>query len=94
MITERIGLPALLEQLAEECAELAQAALKYSRALRKENPTPKTEMECVKDLMEEAADVKLMVNLLDDAGVYDYKKVLDIMGDKLIRWNERLGEVK
>lgn len=30
-IVERIGEPAFLEQLAEECSELAQAALKTQR---------------------------------------------------------------
>ena len=58
-ILNRIGLPALLEQTAEECSELAQACLKYARLLRQENPTPKTEQECVCALMEEIADVKL-----------------------------------
>lgn len=32
-ILNRIGLPALLEQTAEECSELAQACLKYARLL-------------------------------------------------------------
>lgn len=38
-ISSAIGTPAVLEQLAEESAELAQAALKLSRKLRGENPT-------------------------------------------------------
>lgn len=41
-VLEMIGTAALLEQLAEESAELAQAALKMARKLRNENPTPKT----------------------------------------------------
>lgn len=45
-IVERIGEPAFLEQLAEECSELAQAALKTARKYRGENPTPKTIDEC------------------------------------------------
>lgn len=45
-----LGEPALLEQLAEECSELAQAALKLARKERGENPTPKTEEECVENL--------------------------------------------
>ena len=36
-IIERIGEPAFLEQLAEECSELAQAALKTARKYRGEN---------------------------------------------------------
>lgn len=42
-MTECIGVPAMLEQLAEECAECGKAALKLSRILRKENPTPVSE---------------------------------------------------
>lgn len=38
----QIGEAALLEQLAEECAELAHVALKMARIIRGENPTPKT----------------------------------------------------
>lgn len=39
---EYIGKAAMLEQLAEEAAELAQAALKCARIERGENPTPVT----------------------------------------------------
>lgn len=41
-VLEMIGTAALLEQLAEESAELAQAALKMARKLRNENPTTKS----------------------------------------------------
>lgn len=37
-IIEEIGEAAMLEQLAEECTELAKAALKMARIIRKENP--------------------------------------------------------
>jgi hypothetical protein len=47
-IVGKIGLPATLEQLAEECAELSQAALKLARLHRGENPTPVTEQEAAK----------------------------------------------
>ena len=40
MMIEKIGTSAKLEQLAEEAAELSQAALKLARVLRGENPTP------------------------------------------------------
>lgn len=55
-VLEMIGTAALLEQLAEESAELAQAALKMARKLRNENPTPKTHADCVSNLQEEIAD--------------------------------------
>lgn len=44
-VLEMIGTAALLEQLAEESAELAQAALKMARKIRNENPTPKSHAE-------------------------------------------------
>ena len=93
-IVEQIGLPALLEQTAEECSELSQACLKYSRKLRGENPTPKTELDCVVALMEEVSDVRLCIAQLDLAGLYDYTFVLNTMGDKLLRWHERLREAE
>lgn len=40
-IVERIGEPAFLEQLAEECSELAQAALKTARKYRSDKPAAK-----------------------------------------------------
>ena len=45
MMIEKIGEPAMLEQLAEEAAELSHAALKLARIIRGENPTPVTEVE-------------------------------------------------
>lgn len=57
MMIEKIGTPAMLEQMAEEAAELAQAALKLARVLRGENPTPVTEEKAWKHLVEEYTDV-------------------------------------
>lgn len=57
MIIERIGSCAMLEQMAEEATELAQAALKLSRILRGENPTPVTLDEAEKHVIEEYTDV-------------------------------------
>lgn len=60
-VIRSLGEPALLEQLAEECSELAQAALKMARLERGENPTPKTLDECFEEIIEEMADVKLCI---------------------------------
>lgn len=49
--------PAMLESLAEECTELAQAALKTARLIRGENPTPITQEEAKANLREEFTDV-------------------------------------
>lgn len=83
-IAARIGNPAILEQLAEECAELTQAALKLTRLYRGENPTRKTEAECVKALNEEAADVLMCLNALQD--VICEEKIREITEWKMERW--------
>lgn len=48
--------PAMLESLAEECTELAKAALKMARLIRGENPTPITMEEAGANLQEEFTD--------------------------------------
>lgn len=57
MIIEVIGTAAMLEQLAEECAELSHAALKSARILRKENPTLAAYKDTMKNVEEEFTDV-------------------------------------
>ncbi|WP_418453212.1 hypothetical protein [Candidatus Ventrimonas sp.] len=57
MMLEAIGKAAMLEQLAEEAAELAQAALKEARILRGNNPTPVTLEEAEEHLVEEYTDI-------------------------------------
>lgn len=54
---DRIGDAAMLEQLAEECAELGKAALKMARIIRNENPTPVAETEAEDAIIEEFNDV-------------------------------------
>ena len=86
-IKEKIPLPDLYAQLAEEAAELSQAASKMARYLRGVNPTPKTEQEVCSNLIEEYTDVVTVAcNILDihpDWLVSDYK---------LYRWVKRLEE--
>ena len=65
MIAEKIGLPAMYEMLAEECTELAHAALKMARIIRGENPTPKTRDAVKEHLVEEVTDVSLCLRELD-----------------------------
>lgn len=67
MMLEKIGEPAMLEQLAEECTELAKAALKKARILRGENPTPVTLEESDQGLVEECTDVELCIRELNIA---------------------------
>lgn len=64
MIVERIGRPAMYEQLAEEAVELAFAALKMARILRGENPTPRTEEEMRWNIVDETTDVMICLQEL------------------------------
>lgn len=83
-IRKAIGQEAALEQLAEEAAELAQAALKVSRIRRGVNPSPTHLADAEEALAEELSDVVLcaqVAGLVPDQG---------IMADKLRRWGERL----
>lgn len=79
----------LLLQLAEESAELAQAALKTARVLAKTNPTPVTFEGAWDNLVEEYADVLLSARAMairpTDA------EVVVVMDKKSRRWASRLG---
>lgn len=67
LIIPKIGLPATLEQLAEEAAELSQAALKVARIIRGDNPTPVGYAQALDHLQEEVGDVRVCLNVLKDA---------------------------
>lgn len=85
-IRDIIGRPAAVEQMAEEATELAQAALKYARTLRKENPTPVTMEEAWERVKEEFAD------LLVCADVVGLQPDVKTMYEKRTRWVDRLNE--
>ena len=86
-IKQHIPQDELLAQLAEECAELSQAALKLRRALTGINPTPVT-VEARKNLVEETADVYNVMGLLLDAA--DNAEIYSIIRRKKERWLKRL----
>lgn len=87
-IKQHIPQDELLVQLAEECAELSQAALKLRRALTGINPTPVTAEEARKNLVEETADVYNVLGLLLDA--VDNAEIYSIIRRKRERWLKRL----
>ena len=87
-IKQHIPQDELLTQLAEESAELSQAALKLRRALTGINPTPVTVDEARKRLVEEAADVYNVLGLLLDAA--DNAEIYSIIRRKKARWLNRL----
>ena len=64
MLYEIIGKAAMLEQTAEEAAELAQACLKLARYERMENPVYKTLDQLRADLVEEMVDVIICIDEL------------------------------
>lgn len=80
----------LLAELAEECTELAQAALKYRRAagMAEGNPTPTTEDEAYISVQEEMADVLTVMYVLYHAG-FSYPAAE--INYKLSRWTKRIG---
>ena len=88
MIKNLIGEAALLEQLAEECAELSKAALKKARIIRGQNPTPVTIEKADADLIEEYTDVihcAMELQLKIDGRQMDKKQE---------RWISRIKEMR
>lgn len=88
-IASKLDRRTILEGLAEEAAELSQAALKTIRAEKlNANTTPTSAFAARNNLIEEVRDVIALVELLD----------LDINTDgeywKWDRWASRLGKTK
>lgn len=86
-IRDNVDQRTLLEQLAEESAELTQAALKLIRALGlSNNPTPVTAEQAYLNVTEEVGDVELLLSILE---IRKYE-IRDMF--KLDRWVKRLNE--
>ena len=64
-IVEQYGREYIFRQLAEEASELCQASLKMVRAMRGE--TPVSEEDASAHVLEEIADVEVMLNVLKAA---------------------------
>lgn len=86
-IRQKVTEAALYEQLAEECVELAHAALKLARIKRGENPTPVSVEEAMSAVLEEYTDLRLVAFVLEM--LWD----TEVFEQKLLRWYKRLGEV-
>lgn len=96
-IAEKLGTEEILCQLAEEAAELSQAALKLRRCISGKNPTPKTCQECCNNLIEETSDFELCLDLF--LRTCSTEEILMFMSEKdktrikkTNRWYERLKE--
>lgn len=85
---------ALLEQLAEEAAELAQAALKMIRASSNENPTPVTKDQAYIGIIEECADISNCLNALGYNTLNERLLINYTMQEKQQRWVERIKETQ
>ena len=92
MLLEKIGKPAMLEQTAEECVELAHACLKLARYYRGENKVyGKTEEELLDNLVEEMADVNICIGEIL-SGFEMSKQYGDWSKKKVCRLHKRLVE--
>jgi len=86
-VKENVDQTTILLQLAEECSELAQQALKLVRIYEGKNPTPVTAIEASDGLHEEIADVFVVLDCLE--GV-NFDRITEIHDAKLKRWCKRL----
>ena len=87
-IRARLSHSEQLAGLAEEATELAHAALKLRRAYDGSNPTPVTEEEAIKNLLEEIGDILLYLSVMGfPVSPKSYKKDMEA---KLERWVRRL----
>ena len=92
MLYEINGKAAMLEQTAEEAAELAQACLKLARYERMENPVYKTLDQLKADLVEEMVDVIICIDELRIADSLN-SCMWRIEREKKRRMQERLKEI-
>ena len=94
IIKTRVTRGDMLAQLAEECCELAQAALKLRRTFEGTSPTPVTQDEAEREFREEIADVLLTMRYA--AGleiiVMNAADIDGISARKQARWARRLSE--
>lgn len=91
-VSEKIGTPALLEQCAEECNELAHACLKMARKLRNENPTPAKEEDILNSLVEEIANIWVCIGEIVNSDIVSYDAVDSVVMQKRQRWENRIAE--
>ena len=94
-IRTHVSLPELLTSIAEEAAELSQAALKYRRTLLPEsqNPTDKDKAEALRDLLTEYADVVCTMSVSGVASKpEEYDFIETTVRRKAQRWATRLAE--
>lgn len=96
-INDRLNTRDLLEALAEEAAELSQAALKQIRAYKMhgaKNVTPVTPEMARVNVLEEFSDVALIASILGIFTGRNRANIEEIELVKLRRWVERLKKTE
>ena len=91
-IREHLDERDILEQLAEEATELAQAALKMIRACGHKNPTPVTPEEAYIDIIKECADISNCLVAMGYNTAQERLLIARTMHEKQVRWVERIQE--
>ena len=94
LIRSKLSQEELLCQLAEECAELSQAALKLRRVYGGKNPTPVKRAEAYHSILEEIADVALCVEVLELNTLQAVAEIQKTINIKKNRWAARLLEAE
>lgn len=82
----------MLCQIAEEAAELSQAALKLRRAITGNNPTPKSKAEALNSFYEEVADIQNACDVFLTGNYAGNELIDEIAVKKLDRWFSRIRE--
>lgn len=89
-IVSTLALDDLLIQLAEEAAELAQAAAKYYRVAHGANPSPVSLQDARDALVEEIADVNVAAEAVRRKMGITCDEIAEVEDAKIERWRRRL----
>lgn len=89
-IAAKVSQTSRLMQVAEECAELVQAAAKMARIKAGDNPAAVSRDEALRSLVEEIADVRNAIDALRLDDVLPSGAVEEVQRAKLERWFERV----
>lgn len=95
-IYSEVGLTEILIVIAEEAAEVAQAALKLRRTINQcsGNPTPVEQQKAIDALNEELGDFLVAVNAATPDPMIDADKIMRTERHKRLRWLSRINEAK
>lgn len=92
MVASELPIEDLLTQLAEECGELIQAGMKLVRYEHGDTSLPVNEPYVLENnLVEEIADVKVVIDTILDARPALREKVGEVYRAKELRWYDRLN---